>query len=583
MASLKAIYQRFLANPDASAFAPDGSLNYITTLTTLHKTDAIAKHLNAHKRVLTKKLENVLSAVESENALCLEIETTIEFITGGGTYLPGLDDNFLADQTVTLPIIHVVQFDAEQKIQQARLFWDQGCLLKQMEVIGTRGKNWPIRDGKDHVKLIKSSAAAASSTATSRPTTTNGSGDPTEVVITTKPTEGRKTATRDPHASLSLFSGQDEDYEASQKPAIAGRGSARPPVRNMNELFADNDEAPKSPIKQASPKKGVRPGSKDQSAKPPPRDYHDLFVGHEADASPTSKARQASPQKENAHIAPKAGAGKNFQSNRLFENIGENATAAGANAPNGARKPHPTKFNHFDFGDEHENKQQALPARPKTKHQSQWDFEDLSTPEKAPQKIRSQDVRHFGWGDDTGHESPAKHPNVPHPRPDAKSHFDFLDDATPPGGRRAAGLPRGHAADRGAGLYKNSIFEDTDPSPERKGAHPLSTVTNLKDRRKDFDPHYEMTDEQPAGSKTQQPIDQDSEHQQAKAHQGRAAGKENQGIKTGGDGMGGRKDAVRSWGFGSESDEDGTNGQNGGRFQPAKKQQAPKDDDFWNY
>ncbi len=108
MASLKAIYQRFLANPDASAFAPDGSLNYITTLTTLHKTDAIAKHLNAHKRVLTKKLENVLSVVESENALCLEIETTIEFITGGGTYLPGLDDNFLADQTVTLPIVSTV-------------------------------------------------------------------------------------------------------------------------------------------------------------------------------------------------------------------------------------------------------------------------------------------------------------------------------------------------------------------------------------------------------------------------------------------------------------------------------------------
>ncbi|KAL8926835.1 MAG: hypothetical protein Q9208_002643 [Pyrenodesmia sp. 3 TL-2023] len=586
MSSVKAVYQRYLANPDASAFAPDGSLNYITTLTTLNKTDAIAKHLNAQKRVLTKKLENVLSTVESENALCLEIETTIEFITGGGTYLPGLDDNFLADQTVTLPIIHVVQFDAQQKIQQVRLFWDQGCLLKQMEVIGSRGKNWPIRDGKDHVKLIKSSAAAASSNGTPKPTTTNGSGDPSEVVISSKPKEGRKTATRDPYASLSLFSGPDEDCGTSQKPAIAGRGSARPPDRNMNELFADNDEAPKSPIKSASPKKGARPGSKDQSAKPPPRDYHELFVGHEADASPTSKARPASPQKENAPIAPKAGAGKNFQSNRLFENIGENATGAGANAPNGTRKPHPTKFNHFDFGDENETKQQALPARPKTKHQAQWDFGDLSTPEKAPPKIRSQDVRHFGWGDDTGHESPAKHPNVPHPRPDAKSHFDFLDDATPPGGRRPAGLPRGHAADRGAGLYKDNIFDDDVASSPKKGAHPLSTVTNLKDRRKDLDPHYEISDEPSAISKTQQSrltIDQDPDSQQAKIHPGRAAGKENKGIKTGGDGMGGRKDAVRSWGFGSESDEDGMDGQNGGKFQPAKKQQAPQDDDFWNY
>lgn len=105
MSSLKAIYQRYLSNPDASAFAPDGSLNYITTLTTIHKTDAIAKHLNAHKRVLTKKHENIMSTVESDNALCLEVETTIEFVTGGGTYLPGLDDNFIADQLATIPIV----------------------------------------------------------------------------------------------------------------------------------------------------------------------------------------------------------------------------------------------------------------------------------------------------------------------------------------------------------------------------------------------------------------------------------------------------------------------------------------------
>ena len=105
MPSLKAIYQRYLATPDAAAFASDGSLNYITTLTTIHKSEAVAKHLVAHQRVLRKKHENILSTVESDNALCLEVETTIEFITGGGTFLPGLDDNFLADQSVTLPIV----------------------------------------------------------------------------------------------------------------------------------------------------------------------------------------------------------------------------------------------------------------------------------------------------------------------------------------------------------------------------------------------------------------------------------------------------------------------------------------------
>lgn len=105
MSSLRATYQGYLANPNASAFAPDGSLNYITTLTTIHKAEAIAKHLTAHQRVLRKKHENILNTVASENALCLEVETTIEFITGGGSYLPGLDDNFLANQLVTFPVV----------------------------------------------------------------------------------------------------------------------------------------------------------------------------------------------------------------------------------------------------------------------------------------------------------------------------------------------------------------------------------------------------------------------------------------------------------------------------------------------
>lgn len=475
-------------------------------------------------------------------------------------------------------------------------------------MVGSRGKNWPIRDGKDHVKLITSSAAAAASTGTSRPIMSNGSKDPNEVVITSKPTEPRKNPTRDPHASLSLFSGRDDDYEASQKPTItAPRGSARPPPRDYNELFADNQpDPPREQQKPTSPKKGARPGSKDQSAKPAPRDYHDLFVGDENDASPSSKGRAASPQKENAPIT-KGGAGKNFQPNRLFEETAEQPATPGAQSPDKFRKPHPTKFNHFDFNDEPlpKKSEQALPTRPNTKHQSQWGFEDFSTPEKIPQKIRSQDIRHFGWGDDdTSANSPPKNPNVPQPRRDAKSHFEYVDDATPPGGRRAAGLPRGHAADRGAGLYKNTVFnEDMNRSPEKKNAHPLSTVTNLKDRRKDLDPHFEMNDDTPAGA-TREPskpvpearakvvkmmdaqweaTDQSPEPQAKKTQAARASGKENQGIKLGGDGMGGRKDAVRSWGFGSESDEDGQFEQNGGKFRPAKKQQAPADDEFWNY
>lgn len=47
----------------------------------------------------------MLHCIESENEICLDVETTLEFVTGGGAYLPGLDDNFLADRVVTFPIV----------------------------------------------------------------------------------------------------------------------------------------------------------------------------------------------------------------------------------------------------------------------------------------------------------------------------------------------------------------------------------------------------------------------------------------------------------------------------------------------
>lgn len=105
MASLKSLYQNFLANPNPSALNDDASLNYITTLTTINTAPAIIKHHAAHQKVLTKKEDKVLSCIESSDALCLDVETTLEFITGGGAFLPGLDDNFLADRVVTFPMV----------------------------------------------------------------------------------------------------------------------------------------------------------------------------------------------------------------------------------------------------------------------------------------------------------------------------------------------------------------------------------------------------------------------------------------------------------------------------------------------
>ena len=106
MSSLKDIYQNYLATPSLAALSPDAaSLNYITTLTTIKSAPSIVKHLAAHQRLLKKKQETVLTAVESQDAICLDVETTLEFISGGGAYLPGLDDNFLSDRVVTFPMV----------------------------------------------------------------------------------------------------------------------------------------------------------------------------------------------------------------------------------------------------------------------------------------------------------------------------------------------------------------------------------------------------------------------------------------------------------------------------------------------
>jgi hypothetical protein len=105
--ALQGAYKQFLAAPNPTFLAEDASLHYITTLITLNGSSEILKHLKAQDHELKKKEEKFIDAVEGTNALAVEVHTTLEFLTGGGSYLPSLDDNFLADRTVTLPIVCV--------------------------------------------------------------------------------------------------------------------------------------------------------------------------------------------------------------------------------------------------------------------------------------------------------------------------------------------------------------------------------------------------------------------------------------------------------------------------------------------
>jgi hypothetical protein len=103
--ALQAAYQQFLGAPNSANLTADASLYYITTSTIVHGSTEIIKHFGTLRNQLKKNKEAVLSAVESANGLALAIDTALEFLTSGGPYLPRLDDNFLSDRKVYMPVV----------------------------------------------------------------------------------------------------------------------------------------------------------------------------------------------------------------------------------------------------------------------------------------------------------------------------------------------------------------------------------------------------------------------------------------------------------------------------------------------
>ncbi|KAL2017898.1 hypothetical protein VTK56DRAFT_1554 [Thermocarpiscus australiensis] len=596
--ALQASYKQFLAAPSSSALAENASLHYVTTTSSFTSATDIIKHLATLRNKVKKKKEGVLFAVEDKNALALEVEMTLEFLTSGGPYLPGLDDNFLADRTVDLVITHVVTFDTDGKITLIRQSWDQGALLKQVEVIGRSGQNWPIRDIKDQIKLIAKAVkggGAAAAPAEELPIRSRGSSTNTNTL-------------RDPRASLDLFAPREE-LENAPATVISPYAGRRPRQRSFTEILGDE------PVPE--------PGSPSS--------------GRERSQSP-SKA-----------IPPKVGAGKHFQPPRLFETDENDADADAAQAKRPADRvvrPHPKKYEHFDFDDGSEA--QELPAadtntsqtkrpadrvvRPhpkkyehfdfddgseapapkpaagpaavkKSKRDSQWSFDDFVTPQK-PVPTRgmhpARDVRHWSTEDQALDDAPAQKAPAAKPRRDAEAHFELLDDGPVNDEPRNANRPpRGAAHNDGLHLYDNRVYieEGTVPTP---GPPALGNITNLKDRRKDFEAHFKLTDESPGPSNGgEAPRVPEDRKKVVKMMQSSWAAydespapapvsrKENdnpnanrtgddRGIHIAGDGMGGKKGSSRGWLTG-EDEESAPAKKPVGRGPPAKS------DGFWDF
>ncbi|KAL7628166.1 hypothetical protein AAE478_002364 [Parahypoxylon ruwenzoriense] len=541
--ALAAVYKQFLAAPNSTQLAAEATLHYITTTTSYNGPADIIKHLNTLVKQLKKKKEDFLSIIEGQNGIAVEVDTALEFAISGGAYLPGLDDNFLADRTVYLPIMHIVTFDVDGKILQIRQTWDQGSLLKQLDIIGKSGRNWPIRDSREQIKFIENCVKSSS----------NAAADSDASTLAVRSRGSSTNILRDPHASLALFAPRQESDESIAS-VISPRGGTRPRQRDFTEILGDE------PIES--------PG----------------------------RERSESPSKA---IAPKAGAGKNFQPSRLFEDEGtteESNSPEAVASPNRSYRPNPKKYNHFDFGDGSDPQDVPPPSDPtpkKTKHTSQWSFDDFVTPHKAkPTKaLRHQDVRHWGNEDERAQESPERKAPAPaKPRRDAETHFEFVDDGTPNGEPRAS-RPRGATHNTGLGLYKNNLYsEDGHETVPADEPRPLGAITNLKDRGRDFEAHWDMTDDSPAhktpkafvgddrkkvvkmmdanwSAYDRSPIQKENKPAAVNSH---STADDGRGIHIGGDGMGGGKGSNRNWLF-SDGNDNQTNQSRLGRKVVAAK------------
>jgi hypothetical protein len=106
--SLLQVYTTYLSNPTTALLADNASIHYLPTTTSINEPTAIIRHLASQAKLLTKKSEKIMHAVEGTGSISIEMETTIEFIAGGGVYAPGLDDNFLSDQVVVFPTVSLL-------------------------------------------------------------------------------------------------------------------------------------------------------------------------------------------------------------------------------------------------------------------------------------------------------------------------------------------------------------------------------------------------------------------------------------------------------------------------------------------
>lgn len=238
MGSLEDVYKAFRRNPKAEGLTSDATVSYVSSGVRFDSPEGVLEHfLKAEYEI--ELHESIISLHETANSLVLETDTRIRFLRGPGAYLPGLSMNFVADEEATVLMIHIVNFtdDDDRKISSVRYIWDQATLLKQLNVIGTRGNSWPICSGTDQIKLTQKGVVRS---------------------VDDKNTKPRDNLSPAPFKSwpnqINLFKDPGMDQvPIPQKAVEAPSPSAKPPLRSFQEMLNLNDDGTERKQPQTPP------------------------------------------------------------------------------------------------------------------------------------------------------------------------------------------------------------------------------------------------------------------------------------------------------------------------------------------
>ncbi|KAJ5124917.1 uncharacterized protein N7515_008742 [Penicillium bovifimosum] len=461
MSYFKTEYQRFLDSPRSAKLADDVSLIYVPTTTKFEQADNVITHVLKNAKVVKTKSQQIIGAIEGSDSLCLDMETTLEFTEGGGVYLPHLDDNFLADRVATFPTIHIVHFDAHQQIKQIRIYWDQGSLLKQVEVIGARGRQWPIRDGKDQTRLLRNAETArATPSQLASPQTT----------LPTRSSSPGKRRIRDPYAAESLTELLSPSKETAEIERRAAEAAARPASSSSGKRYTKDPYGAGSLTEILSPTKQapapVAPFAP-SSGRPATRNFSDIFVRDDDVPDSPSKPQRRAPRTIEEEEKPAKPAVGPVDEDRSFY------------------KTHAGKFSHFEVGADNSEREVKNESRhAQHYHKAHWEFGDFSTPDKASRSTHGPRGR--------------EELNVSKLRRDVDHHFELNDDKEDDG--RIIGSFQG----RGQRLYENRLFDDEGQpklSDREQKDEPLAITGNAANRKKNFVSQFEIVDDSPVPTK----------------------------------------------------------------------------------